>query len=108
MDFLSNVNLDGYIFYSQCSNTSGCGVGLYVKENLDHIMRYDLSIVEDEFETIWVEIKNAKSDNILCVCTYRHPNTDIKKYIEYMDKTMLKISKESKLVFVMSDFNSIH
>ena len=103
--FLSNVDLDGYIFYSQCSNTSAGGVGLYVKENLDHMIRYDLSIAEDEFETIWTEIKNAKSQNILCACTYRHPNTDIKKYIEYMDKIMSKISKESKLVFVMGDFN---
>ena len=103
--FLSNVDLDRYIFYYQCSNTSAGGVGLYVKENLDHMIRYDLSIVEDEFETIWGEIKNAKSQNILCACTYRHPNTDIKKYIEYMDKTMSKISKGNKLVFVMGDFN---
>ena len=103
--FLSSVDLDGCIFYSQCSNTSAGGVGLYVKENLDHMIRYDLSIVEDEFETIWAEIKNAKSQNILCACTYRHPNTDIKKYIDYMDKTMSKISKENKLVFVMGDFN---
>ena len=50
--FLSNVDLDSYIFYSQCSNTSAGGVGLYVKENLDHMITYDLSIVEDEFETI--------------------------------------------------------
>ena len=103
--FLSNINLDFYILYSQCSNTSVGGVGLYVKENLDHIIRFDLSIVEEEFETIWVEIKNTKSQNIFCACTYRHSNTDIKKYVEYRDKNLLKISKESKLVFVMGDFN---
>ena len=79
-------NLDGYIIYSQCSNTSTGGVRLYGKENLDHLIRYDSSIVEDEFETIWIEIKNVKGQNILCACSYRHPNTCIKKYIEYMDK----------------------
>ena len=50
------------------------------------MIRYDLSIVEDEFESIWAEIKSVKSQNILCACTYRYPKTDIKKYIEYMYK----------------------
>ena len=54
---LSNVNMNGYILHSRHSNSSSGGVALYVKFNLDHFIREDLSVLEDEFETLWVEIK---------------------------------------------------
>ena len=103
--FLTNVNLKGYAFCSQPSNSSAGGAGLYIGANLNYSIREDLNILEDEFECIWVEIKNAKSPNILCCCVYRHPNIDSRKFTEYMDMTMNKLSKENKLIFVMGDFN---
>ena len=74
-------------------------MALNVKSNLDYIIRDDLNVLENEFETIWVEIKNKKSQNVLCCYAYRNPNTEIDKFI------MGKISKENKLVFCMGDFN---
>ena len=53
--FLTNVNLKGYAFYSQPSDSSAGGVGLYIKTNLNYSIRKDLHILEDEFECIWVE-----------------------------------------------------
>ena len=103
--FLTDVNLKGYAFCSQPSNSSAGGVGLYIRTNLNYSSREDLNILEEEFECIWVEIKNAKSSNILCCCAYRHPNTDSEKFTEYMDMTMSKLSKENKLIFVLGDFN---
>ena len=103
--FLTNVNLCGYVLHSQYSNTAAGGVVLYVKDNLDYLIRDDLSIREDEFETLWIDIKNSKSQNILCGCAYRYPNTDVKKFNDYVNQTMQKISKENKLVFLMGDFN---
>ena len=78
---------------------------LYVKSNLDYIIRDDLNVLENEFETIWVEIKNKKSQNVLCCCAYRHPNTEIDKFNKYINRVMANISKENKLVFCMGDFN---
>ena len=103
--FLTNVNLDGYILHSQPSKSSAGGVALYVKSNLDHFVRDDLSSLEDEFETLWIEIKNTKDKNILCCCAYRHPNTDVKKFNDHIDQIMQNISKENKLLFLMGDFN---
>ena len=34
---------------------------------------------------MWVEINNPSSKNILCGCIYRHPNTDIDKFIKYLN-----------------------
>ena len=103
--FLKNVSLDGYIIHSQHSNSSAGGVALYIRNNLDYIVREDLNALENEFETIWVEIKNKKSQNVLCCCAYRHPNTEVEKFNNYIDKVMQKISKENKLIFYMGDFN---
>ena len=61
--FLSNVNMNGYVLHSQHSNSSAGGVALYVKSNLDHFISEDLSVLEDEFETLWVEIKNSEGQN---------------------------------------------
>ena len=101
--FLTNVNLDGYILRSQPSKSSAGGVALYVKSNLDHFVKDDLSSLKDEFETLWIEIKNTKDKNILCCCAYRHPNTNVKKFNDHIDQIM--ISKENKLLFLMGDFN---
>ena len=103
--FLKNVDLHGNTIHSQHSNSEAGGVALYVKSNLDYIIREDLNVLENEFETIWVEIKNKESQNVLCCCAYRHPNTEIDKFNKYIDTVMAKISKENKLVFCMGDFN---
>ena len=103
--YLKNVDFNGYVLHSQHSKSSAGAVALYVKSNLDHFARNDLSILEDEFETIWIEIKSTKGQNVLFCCTYRHPNTDINKFNNYIDNIMQKISKENKLLFIMCDFN---
>ena len=69
------------------------------------MMRDDLSTCEDEFEKIWIEIKNSRSQNVLCGCAYRHPNTNPDKFNDDINQTMEKISKENKLIFLMGDFN---
>ena len=43
--------------------------------------------------------------NILICCAYRHPNSEKRKFIEYMDSTLTKLEKTSKIISVMGDFN---
>ena len=69
------------------------------------MMRDDISTCEDEFETLWIEIKNSKSQNVLCGCAYRHPNANADKFNDYINQTLEKISKENKLIFLIGDFN---
>ena len=42
---------------------------------------------------------------MLCGCAYRHPNTNVDKFNDYINQTMEKISKENKLIFLIGDFN---
>ena len=105
--FLTNVSMSGYGVYSQPSKSSAGGTAIYVRSNLSHRLRPDLSALEEEFETVWVEIENIKSKNILCCCAYRHPNTDTNKFVKYFENTYAKLdeNKEDKLIFILGDFN---
>ena len=100
-DFLRNVNLAGYDFYSQPSMSAAGGVALYVNSKLNYLIREELNATENEFEFIWIEVKNSKSKSILCCCIYGHPNTQLQSFMDYIDKTLNKVSKENKLILMM-------
>ena len=103
---LKNVNIDGYKLHAQPTRSSHGGVALYVKESLHHGIRWDLSVLDDDFESLWAEIKTGhKSKNILCCCTYRHPNTDVGKFTEHLESVVSKYDKPSKIISMMGDFN---
>ena len=59
-NFISNVDIEGYHMYTQHSKSAAGGVAIYVKDKLDHFKQDDLSILRDEFESLWAEIKNKK------------------------------------------------
>ena len=87
-NFLVNVELEGYTFHTQPlqpSESSCGGCAIYVNSHLDHIIRDDLSTLDDNYETLWVEIKNYKSKNFPCCCVYRHPATDMSSFVDHID-----------------------
>ena len=103
--FTTNVNIDEYHMHTQPTKSAPGGVAIYVNNKLDHFERKDLSILHEDFESIWVEMKNKRGKNFLCGCIYRHPNTDISHFIEYMEATLSKINKNKYNVCLTGDFN---
>ena len=82
------------------------GVAIFVKSNYDSYERQDLKILEEEFEAVWVEIKNNRNKNIVVGCTYRHPhNNNLDSYISYMQRCLNILNKENKEVYISGDFN---
>ena len=69
-NFLRNVNLAGYDFYSQPSMSSAGGAALYVNSKLNYLIREEMNVTENDFECIWIEVKNSKSQNIPSCCAY--------------------------------------
>ena len=58
--------------------------------------REDLKKRDNDYETVWIEIKNNKSKNIICGCIYRHPRYDKSGFQQYMillKKLTLKIKR---------------
>lgn len=99
--FKMNNNLRGYDLYTQPTKLSAGGVAMYISNSLIHNERSDLSCISNDFETLWIEIKNSKGKNILCSCIYRHPSSDPRKFREHIESIFLKISNENKQIFII-------
>merc|ERR1712226_955346 len=64
--------------------------------------------MNQHFETIWIEIKNLRSKNIVCGSVYRHPHNNrhtYKAFLDYMDYTISKLANENKELYICGDFN---
>ena len=105
-DFSTNISIDGYKKpFTLGSKFSKGGVVIYANDNLNVFERFDLNKTNDCFEAIWVEIIIEKSKNIICGCTYRHPNSNIQIFNDYINKCLTTINKENKECYLSGDFN---
>ena len=110
----NSETLAGYhpLEYSS-GQTQNSGCGLFIKENINHSKRSDLSCSyyssSCEFQSLFVEIHNTKSRNFLVGVIYRHPLgknvTDIDPFLSHMKKIMMISKKENKEMIIMGDFN---
>ena len=58
------------------NNRTGGGVGIYIRNCLEHNIREDLSVFNDDFEAIFVEISNTtlnSNKNVIIGTIYRPP-----------------------------------
>ena len=105
-DFMLNTTLEGYNQpFTTGSKFMKGGVAIYTKNNFNATEREDLKKIDDCFEAIWIEINVEKSKNIVCGCVYRHPNTDISIFENYINKCLTKLAKEKKDCYLAGDFN---
>ena len=107
-EFISNINIDNYINFSTPSLSNKGGTAIYVKSKYTVKERLDLKVMNQHFETIWIEIKNLRSKNIVCGSVYRHPHNNrhtYKAFLDYMDYTISKLANENKELYICGDFN---
>ena len=69
---------------SQPSKSASSGVAIYVNSKLNHFRNDDLSVIEDDFESLWIQIKKNKGKNIICGCIHRHPNRDPNNFLNIL------------------------
>ena len=105
-NFKTNVMIEGYDFYCTETKSAKGGTAIYIKNNYDSFERDDLKILNDDFETVWIEIKNKNNKNIICGCVYRHPRYDMTGFLKYMEKTLDMLNKENKEIYISGDFNT--
>ena len=65
----------------------------------------DLSVTDNDFETIWVEIINIKAKNIFYRCAYLHPSFNPIRFKENFESILSQLSRENKNIFLTADFN---
>ena len=81
--FLSNTQskMDIIAITETSQKNNKGGTALYVNEKFNFIERKDLSAQNDDYESVWVEIKNKLSKNIVTGCIYRHPRYNFKDFM---------------------------
>ena len=100
-----NVDIDGYKKFNTASKTSKGGTSIYAKLNLNCFERTDLKIMNEEFESTWIEIKNKNSKNIITGSIYRHPHYNFNEFLKYLEKCLSRLAKEDKEIYICGDFN---
>ena len=100
-DLHATLDLLGYNLQSQPSRSAAGGVALYTSKSLNAVKRTDLSVTDEEFETVWVEIKNIKSKSILGCCAYRHPSSSPERFIEHIDTILHNLARENKNILIL-------
>ena len=103
--FLSNISIEGKTLFHTPTNSNKGGVAIYINSEYKPFERFDLKFQDDTFESVWTEISNKSSKNVLCGCIYRHPSYDMSEFLIYMESVLKTIASEDKEIYICGDFN---
>nr|CAI5867342.1 unnamed protein product [Callosobruchus analis] len=98
---LNNFNISNYY----CRKlTKGGGVMIYAKDNIvtKKISVIDSLSEEKHCEIVGVEIKDP---NIIILCTYRSPSSQLNIFFDCFAKALDFLSSQDKPIFIYGDFN---
>ena len=99
----TNVEIPGYNYFPCQSHSQNGDVALYVKSGLTPVPRPDLSKDSTDFESVWAEVENKSGKNYLLCCAYRHPNSSIDTFSEYLQDFFSNPAVCNKQVFILGD-----
>ena len=101
-----HFNIPGYklVYKNRKTKRSG-GVAIYIKCELNYIVRQDLSVFhEGEFESLFIEIKSKENKAIIGEI-YRVPNTDISESLNRFETIFSKLHNYKHTVIIGTDQN---
>ena len=108
IDHTTNIDIEGYNMEQMPTETCFGGVALYIKNCYDYRPRPELSqSVMSVGESVFVELEQKQSKNILVGCFYRHHSLLNYFNEEFLNKILIRISKEkSNICILMGDWNA--
>ena len=81
----------------------GGGLSLFIKNNLNFKVRYDLNRMLPFIETLFIELQYNNKSYVIGV-VYRVPNTNVELYINEINSIIEPIRNEHDVI-IMGDFN---
>ena len=88
--------------YRNYRNRHGGGVAFYVRENISHTLRADLSI--SDIESIWVEV-NAPDGTSYLICSMYRPPSASHDYYDKMIENIELVFMLNKEIVIFEDLN---
>ncbi len=103
---LINLEIDGYKFEHVPTKTQCGGVAMYISNEFEYDIVKEFSTCHpNTCESIFVELKNKKRENIVVGTIYRH-HTVISEFLDtFFRKFLQKITKSRKNCIFCGDFN---
>ena len=109
IDPSNNINIPGYTFVDEPTDSFFGGTGFYIKRDLDFEIRNDLKINSPgNHESCFVEIIFSNREKLILGCLYRHPSSEISVHDlseTHLEPVLQKINSEQKDCVFMGDFN---
>ena len=78
---------------------------MFIRNDLNFKLKNDLDKFDSDIETLWIEIENRNSKNIVLSGIYRPPRGNINSFKDHLKTIMSKNSLTNKHVFITGDFN---
>ena len=104
-DNASLYNIPGYNHEFLCrEKRNGGGVSIYVRKDLKHKVKTDLSKLTDEIECLFVEILSQKTKTLIG-CIYRPPDRSIDDFTDSIQDTLIQLNHGSNQCILTGDFN---
>ena len=104
-DYASLYDIPGYNFCCSGRRTGrGGGVGLYVSSDIEFNIIENLQD-SNNFESLFVEIKNKFRSSIITGVLYRPPGGDIDAFVDDLGHLIDTLNLPRKVCFISGDFN---
>jgi hypothetical protein len=84
------------------------GISMHINHNLSYKIRKDLSLQEDDYEMMWIELENKDlrtEKNYIIGTIYRRPGSNINLFNQILAEKLQIISLENKVPIHMGDYN---
>lgn len=97
-------NIQGYKLLTNNRNHYGGGVCMYIKKNMFNTVLKDVSIINDNIETLFVETKLINKPVTVGI-VYRRPNGSITLFNESLESMLQNVTSTGKTCLLLGDFN---
>lgn len=102
----SYYSLPGYeLVVNNRHGRGGGGVALYISNDLHFITREDLNISDESLESLFVEISNPTTKNIIAGVIYKAPSVVHDKFMTSLQNICSRITCVNKHCLISGDFN---
>ena len=97
----TSIDINGYVSESCPTESTAGGALLYISNKINYKIRNDLKIYNKKhLESIFIEIINKKTKNVVVGCIYRHPCMQINDFNQnFLTPLLEKLSFENKEIY---------
>ena len=97
------VSVNKYTLHRNDRNRHGGGVALYIRDDIKHKARNDLSM--EGIESLWVEISKGINNEPLLICSMCRPPSASHEYFDTMVENIELASSTNMQMIILGDLN---